>query len=159
AEEWVRFSNNPDLRVEEAHLYAKRGRVMCHRHFVSSQFTTPKRLRLNRGAIPTILNSSDEVYDAPEQGVSSPHNFCTKDSPSRDDVGLEGYDSCENDAEEADSRIKNESLIPEVTLTIPVKEEKEEENEGSSGIPFEYSIQQDEDKGNHPKQNGNISPT
>ena len=46
---------------------------MCHRHFASNQFTTLKRLRLNRGAVPTILNSSDELYEAPEQGVSPPH--------------------------------------------------------------------------------------
>jgi hypothetical protein len=35
-------------------------KYVCHRHFATSQFTTPQRLRLNRGAVPSLfLPSSD----------------------------------------------------------------------------------------------------
>ena len=67
AEEWVRAINNPTLKIEEAHTYSF-SKYVCHRHFATDQFTTPKRLRLNRGAIPTLfLTSSDNSEICPSE--------------------------------------------------------------------------------------------
>jgi hypothetical protein len=63
AEAWVRALNNSKLVVEEAHMY-NRDVVVCQRHFETSQYNTPKRLRLNRNAVPTLfLTSSDASED------------------------------------------------------------------------------------------------
>ena len=74
-------------------------------------------------------------------------------------------DSCENE-ENADTLSK---IIPEVTLTIPVKNEREEtyEHENSNDIMTPVKVEvsnecpvlQDEILGKHPVQNENISPT
>jgi len=67
AEEWVRAINHPKLKIEEAHTYYF-SKYVCHRHFATNQFTTPKRLRLNRGAIPTLfLTLSDNSEVCPSE--------------------------------------------------------------------------------------------
>jgi len=67
AEDWVRAVNNPTLKIEEAHTYYL-SKYVCHRHFATNQFTTPKRLRLNRGTIPTLfLTSSDSSEICPSE--------------------------------------------------------------------------------------------
>ncbi|PSN34752.1 hypothetical protein C0J52_21320 [Blattella germanica] len=167
AEEWVRFSNNPDLRLEDAHLYAKRGRVMCHRHFTSAQFTTPKRLRLNRGAVPTIQNSNDELYDAPPQGVSPTFEFTEKDSSAADNREIENCGSNGN-TEKADTlqRVNDEKALSENAQAQPIKEENEEETENftsredgeSMEIPVKVELHQ-VDEPEEPLQSENVSPT
>jgi hypothetical protein len=63
----VRAVNNPKLIIEEAHTY-RFSKYVCHRHFATNQFTTPKRLRLNRGTIPTLLlTSSDNLENFPSE--------------------------------------------------------------------------------------------
>ncbi|PNF22790.1 hypothetical protein B7P43_G02525, partial [Cryptotermes secundus] len=63
AQKWVRAVNNPNLVVEEAHMY-HRNKCVCHRHFATSQYNTPERLHLNRNAVPTLfLPSSDSTED------------------------------------------------------------------------------------------------
>ncbi|PNF22788.1 hypothetical protein B7P43_G02525 [Cryptotermes secundus] len=63
AEVWVRALNNSKLVVEEAYKYSK-DMVVCQRHFETSQYNTPERLRLNRNAVPTLfLASSDSTED------------------------------------------------------------------------------------------------
>jgi hypothetical protein len=57
AEVWVRALNNSKLVVEEAQKYS-RDMFVCQRHFETSQYNTPERLRLNRTAIPTLFLSS-----------------------------------------------------------------------------------------------------
>ena len=67
AEDWVRAVNSPKLKIEEAHTYWF-SKYVCHRHFATKQFTTPKRLRLNRGAVPTLfLTSSDNSEICPSE--------------------------------------------------------------------------------------------
>lgn len=59
AQDWIRAINNPTLNLEYAHTY-HRTQGVCHRHFATSQFTTPARIRLNRGVVPTqFLPSRD----------------------------------------------------------------------------------------------------
>jgi hypothetical protein len=66
-EDWVQAVNNPKLKIEEAHTcwFCK---YVCHRHFATNQFTTPERLHLNRGAVPTVLlTSSDNSEICPSE--------------------------------------------------------------------------------------------
>jgi hypothetical protein len=66
AEEWVRAINNPNLHIEEAWYYHITKHV-CHRHFATHQFNTPARLRLNRGAVPTLFLTSDDSENCPSE--------------------------------------------------------------------------------------------
>ena len=66
AEEWVRAINNPDLHIEEAYIY-HRTKHVCHRHFATHQFNTTARLRLNRGAVPTLFLTSDDSENSPSE--------------------------------------------------------------------------------------------
>lgn len=54
AQDWILAINNPTLNLEYAHTY-HRTQGVCHRHFATSQFTTPARVRLNRGVVPTLF--------------------------------------------------------------------------------------------------------
>lgn len=68
AEEWVRAVNNPQLKIEEAHTYHGLYKNVCNRHFATNQFATPERLRLLRGAVPTLfLTSSDNSEVCPSE--------------------------------------------------------------------------------------------
>ena len=66
AEEWVRAINTPNLHIEEACFYHTAKQV-CHRHFATHQFNTPARLRLNRGAVPTLFLTSDDSENCPSE--------------------------------------------------------------------------------------------
>ena len=68
AEDWVRAINNPKLKIEEAHTYYGLYKYVCNRHFATNQFATPERLRLLRGAVPTLfLTSSDNSEVCPSE--------------------------------------------------------------------------------------------
>jgi hypothetical protein len=67
AQDWIRAINNPTLNLEHAHTY-HRTQGVCHRHFATSQFTTPERVRLNRGVVPTQFLPS---HDNCENGFSA----------------------------------------------------------------------------------------
>ena len=66
AEEWVQAINIPNLHNEEACTY-HRTKHICHRHFATHQFNTPARLRLNRGAVPTLFLKSDDSENCPSE--------------------------------------------------------------------------------------------
>jgi hypothetical protein len=66
AEEWVRAINDQNLHIEEAYIY-HRTKYVCHRHFATHQFNTPARLRLNRGALPTLFLTSDDTENRPSE--------------------------------------------------------------------------------------------
>ena len=67
AEEWVRAINHPKLKIEEANAYSF-SKYVCRRHFATNQFTNPRKLRLRRGAIPTLfLTSSDNSEVCPSE--------------------------------------------------------------------------------------------
>ena len=67
AQDWIRAINNPTLNIECAHTY-HRTQGVCHRHFTTSQFTTPARIHLNRGVVPTQFLPSCDIY---ENGLSA----------------------------------------------------------------------------------------
>jgi hypothetical protein len=66
AEEWIRAISSPNLHIEEACNY-HRTKHVCHRHFATHQFNTPARLRLNRGAVPTLFLTSDDSENCPSE--------------------------------------------------------------------------------------------
>ncbi|PNF18209.1 hypothetical protein B7P43_G18046 [Cryptotermes secundus] len=67
AQEWVRAVSDPDLDIEKA-IKQHKHRVVCCRHFTTSQFNTPGRVRLNRNAVPTLFLPSSL---STEKGLSA----------------------------------------------------------------------------------------